>query len=120
MSAQHITNNKLVFYLMTFVFFWLVIGDLITLHQKAIYGYDPFGVDMPFAKTKHKPVHSNFDKGVKFSKVKDQHHVDVLINKEFRVKAAMIECGFEFINTSPAFLYHNGYPLTALRAPPLA
>lgn len=35
---------------LAFTFFWLVIGDLINYHQKAIYGFDLFGSQTPFTK----------------------------------------------------------------------
>jgi len=35
---------------LAFTFFWLVIGDLVTYHQKAIYGFDIFGFQTPFTK----------------------------------------------------------------------
>ncbi len=38
---------------MTLAFFYLVIGDLITFHQKAIFDFDAFA-DQPFSKP-HKP-----------------------------------------------------------------
>ncbi|MFA5418523.1 MAG: hypothetical protein WC341_08700 [Bacteroidales bacterium] len=36
--------------LLAFTFFWLVIGDLVTYHQKAIYGFDLFNFQTPFTK----------------------------------------------------------------------
>lgn len=104
---------------MIFAFFWLVIGDLITLHQKAIYGFDPFSVETPFTKTDNNHSKSaKVDKGSKFDKFKDQYHFDVTLNKEFNYKTPLVASDFEFINTFTVFLAQSGYPLIALRGPP--
>ena len=119
MSGQHISSRKWIFYLIAFVFFWLVIGDLVTLHQKLIYNFDPYGLETPFAKTDNSSSKTKTDKGSKFDKSKGQHHLDLLLRKDFRIKAAVIKCDFEFINTFTVFLSSSGFPLVALRAPPL-
>ena len=120
MSDLHINSRKWVFYLMAFTFFWLVIGDLITLHQKLIYDFDPYGLETPFAKTDNSSSKTKFDKGSKFDKSKDQHHLDVLLKKDLKIKVTVIKCDFEFINTFTVFLSSSGFPLVALRAPPTA
>lgn len=39
--------------LMAFAIFWMVIGELITYHQKVMFGVDLFGNHHPFTKPKH-------------------------------------------------------------------
>lgn len=117
-SGRNINTNKWIFILMGFAFFWLVIGDLIILHQKAIYGFDPFNIEQPFAKTDNPTQKSKSDKGSKFDKFKDQYHFDILLNKNLTLITLPGEPEFEFVNTFTAFLSQSGYPLIALRAPP--
>ncbi len=38
---------------MAFAIFWMVIGELITYHQKVMFGVDLFGNQHPFTKPKH-------------------------------------------------------------------
>lgn len=120
MSGQNIKKHKWIFPLMVFAFFWLVIGDLITLHQKAIYGFDPFSIETPFTKTDNGPSKTKIDKGSKFDKFKDQYHFDSILNKEFTFKTPRNERVVEFINTFTVFISQPGYPLIALRGPPIS
>lgn len=118
-ASQHKNFNKWIFHLMTFAFFWLVIGDLVTLHQKVIFGFDPYGLETPFTKTDNSSSKTKkIDKGSKFDKFKDQFHADVLLNKEFKVKTILVSCDFEFINTYTVFISPTGLPLLPLRGPP--
>jgi hypothetical protein len=105
---------------MAFAFFWLVCGELIILHQKAIYGFDPFNQESPFAKPDNPSKKSQTDKGSKFDKYKDQYHFDAIIDKTEKVNTYAGNTGFEFTNTYSIFLSQSGFPLIALRAPPSA
>lgn len=105
---------------MVFAFFWLVIGDLVTLHQKVIYGFDPFSIETPFTKTDNSPSKTKTDKGSKFDKFKDQYHFDAILNNDFTFKTTPIQCDFEFVNTFTVFISQPGYPLIALRGPPIS
>lgn len=67
-----IVYSKFIYTVMAFAFFWLVIGDLITLHQKLIYGFDPFGQHQPFAKPGHNSNKNG--KNQKVLKIKDTLH----------------------------------------------
>jgi len=105
---------------MIFAFFWLVIGDLITLHQKAIYGFDPFSLETPFTKTdNHHSKKAKVDKGSKFDKFKDQYHFDAIQNKELNNKVPLVVGEFKFVNTFTVFLAQSSYPLIVLRGPPI-
>ena len=77
----NISNTSLPLKLiMAFAIFWMVIGELITYHQKVIYGTDLFDNHFPFTKPKQsddggmthlKPV-KNIDKS-------DDDHFDALL-----------------------------------------
>ena len=103
---------------MAFAFFWLVCGELITLHQKAIYGFDPFTQETPFAKTDHSSPKSKIDKGTKFDKFKDQYHFDFIKNETAQLNFIPQYVEFTHANTITLFLSQSGYPLILLRAPP--
>lgn len=117
-SQKYVGKNLWVFYIMIFAFFWLVIGELITLHQKAIYGFDPFSQHIPFAKPNSSGNNAHFNKVVKFDKYKDQFHFDTLVQDEINVKIVLTGIGFEFANTYSIFVSQSGNPLISLRAPP--
>jgi hypothetical protein len=46
--------SRLIKLIMAFAIFWMVIGDLITYHQEAIYGVNFFDTHSPFSKPKSK------------------------------------------------------------------
>lgn len=120
-ASQHNKTNRWIFGLMTFAFFWLVIGDLITLHQKAIYGFDPFSVNTPFTKTDNN--HSKYAKvnhGSKIDKSKDQFHYDASLNKQTNNKTLLAVRDLEIVNTFSIFLAQSSHPLIVLRGPPTA
>ena len=106
--------------LMTIAFFWLVLGDLITLHQKAIYGFDPFSIETPFTKTDNSPVKSKTEKTSKFDKCKDQYHFDLVLNKEYHLKVDLKKSGFITTHYLSSILDQEGSPLLLLRGPPLS
>ncbi len=116
--SQHKGINRWVLHFMAFAFFWLVCGELITLHQKAIYGFDPFSQNMPFAKTDHSSQKSKTDKGSKFDKFKDQYHFDFVKNETAQPQYLPQYLNIVFGNTFTIFLSQSGYPLVLLRAPP--
>ena len=117
-SQKYVGKNVWVFYIMIFAFCWLVIGELVTLHQKAIYGFDPFSQEAPFAKPNNSSSKAKFDKVAKFDKFKDQFHFDVLLKDEIKTDIILTEIGFEFVNTYSIFVSQSGFPLISLRAPP--
>jgi len=118
-SQKYVGKNVWVFYIMIFAFFWLVLGELITLHQKAIYGFDPFSQESPFAKPNNSHNNAKFDKVAKFDKFKDQFHFDVLLKDEIKTDVILTEVAYEFKNTYSIFISQSGYPLISLRAPPV-
>jgi hypothetical protein len=103
---------------MAFAFFWLVCGELIILHQKAIYGFDPFNQEAPFAKPDNSSSKTKTDKGSKFDKYKDQYHFDAIIDKLDQRQLSLNTCCFVFSNTYTIFISQSGHPLISLRAPP--
>ena len=117
-SQKYVGKSLWVFPIMIFAFCWLVIGELVTLHQKAIYGFDPFSQEAPFAKPDNSSSKTKTDKGSKFDKSKDQYHFDLILNNEFSTDAVLTDFCFEFKNTYSIFLSQSGHPLIALRAPP--
>lgn len=117
-SKNQISTNRWILHIMAFAFFWLVCGELIVLHQKAIYGFDPFNQESPFAKTDNSSSKSKMDKTSKFDKYKDQYHFDAILDKEIRINTQYRESGQGFTNTYSIFISQSGYPLIALRAPP--
>lgn len=109
------TSGKWVSLIMAFAFFWLLMGDLIAIHQKAIYGFDPFGHEIPFTKTDNK---SKLDKGQKSTKVKDAFKADFAVKTTQHLNIELANCYYEFCNTYTIFASQSGHPLIALRAPP--
>lgn len=118
MTGEHIKTKKWIFHLMTFAFFWLVIGDLIVLHQKVIYGFDPFNHHIPFAKTSNSPVKTKTDKGSKVEKSKDQFHFDTALKSEVNFRTVLNVCEIELINTYLDRVSQYSIPGISLRAPP--
>jgi len=118
LTGEHIKTKKWIFHLMTFAFFWLVIGDLIVLHQKAIYGFDPFNHHIPFAKTNNSPVKTNTDKGSKVEKSKVQFHFDTVIKSEANFRTILNTCEIELINAFLERVSQFSHSRVSLRAPP--
>jgi len=118
--SQHKGINIWILRFMAFAFFWLVCGELITLHQKAIYGFDPFSQNMPFAKTDNSHPKTKSDKGAKFDKFKDQYHFDFYTRDSNHFEFVPQFTLYRFINTYTIFVSRSGYPLIVLRAPPVA
>lgn len=117
-SQKYVGKNIWVFYIMIFAFCWLVVGELVTLHQKAIYGFDPFSQEAPFAKPDNSKSKTKFDKGAKFDKFKDQFHFDVLLKDEIKDEIVLTAISLEFKNTYTIFISQSDYPLMVLRGPP--
>lgn len=104
---------------MAFTFFWLVIGDLIVLHQKAIYGFDPFSHHTPYANTNNSPVKTKTDKGLKVKKSKVQYHFDVVLNSESSLRVVLNAFETELTNTFFENVSQFSQSNISLRAPPL-
>ena len=119
-GSEHIRSNKWILHFMAFAFFWLVCGELITLHQKAIYGFDPFSQHTPFAKTDNSSSKTKTDKGSKFDKFKDQYHFDFVKKETQKISFIPQHVEVVHVNTFTIFLSQSRYPLIALRAPPVA
>jgi hypothetical protein len=117
-SRINISTNRWIFAIMIFAFFWLVIGELITLHQKAIYGFDPFTQETPYSKPDN--TSSKTDKSQKLFKAKDDQHFDIVILDPQKLQQIISETDFEFNNNYSIFNSQSGHPLIALRAPPLS
>lgn len=115
-SRINISTNRWIFSVMAFAFFWLVMGELITLHQKAIYGFDPFTQETPFSK----PNTSKVDKSQKLFKVKDDFHFDVIMQASDKIQVVVKQTDFDFSNTYSIFISQSSRPLIALRAPPIS
>lgn len=70
-GVKYTTFEKIAVPILAFAFFWLVIGDLVILHERAIFGYDPFTAHTPFAKPdKSNTVKLYKDEGLKINKSK--------------------------------------------------
>ena len=117
--SQYISTNRWVLHFMAFAFFWLVCGELITLHQKAIYGFDPFNQETPYAKTDNSGNKTKTDKVSKWDKFKDQYHFDFLKHESGKFNHIPVFVEFRHSNTFTIFLSQSSYPLIALRAPPI-
>ena len=104
---------------MTFAFFWLIIGDLIVLHQKVIYGFDPFNHHIPYAKSSNSPVKTKTDKGSKFEKVKDQYHFDTILKSEFSFSSVLNTYEIDLTNTILQRIPRTCPSVNSLRAPPV-
>lgn len=119
-TGQHITSKKWVFHVMLFAFFWLLIGDLITLHERVIYGFEPFKQETPFTKTDntaHKTI--TIDKGSKICKFKTISHFDFAFLEEQRPTQFLIYCAFVYNPRGHVTLSQIKRSSVALRAPPL-
>jgi len=103
---------------MALAFFWLVIGDLITLHQKLIYGFDPFGQHQPFTKPNHsgnKP-----EKKEKAVKAKDNSHFFSFTGVANHVKIQPVVVDFVFGETLVVYHLISTFSSVSSRAPPPA
>ena len=118
-SGQQKGTSIWVMSFMAFAFFWLVCGELITLHQKAIFGFDPFNQETPFTKTDNSSSKTKTDKGSKFDKFKDQYHFDCQSYSQNKFDSFIPETKIEFVNTYSIFLSQSGRPLFSLRGPPV-
>jgi len=113
-------KHKLITVVLAFAFFWLVIGDLIAVHQKLIYGFDPFGTHQPFSKPAKKETQTHF-------KIKDKK----VVKKAFSflsIDVALFPNGINGLQSLfayhkkcfPAIIIHRRIPVSGLllRAPP--
>ena len=116
-SRINISTNRWIFAVMIFAFFWLVIGELITLHKKAIYGFDPITQETPFSKPDNNS--KKIDKCHKLFKVKDDYHSDMVLQAPEKLQVIIKETDFNFSNTFSIFISQSSHPLIALRAPPI-
>ncbi len=113
-------KHKLITVVLTFAFFWLVIGDLIAIHQKLIYGFDPFGTHQPFSKPAKNESQTHF-------KVKEKRAVKKSLSF-LSLGTALLPKGINRLQSQyayhkrsiPAILLHGRLPISILspRAPP--
>ena len=116
--GEHSKTKKWIIQFMAFAFFWLVLGDLIVLHQKIIYSFDPFHQHIPFTKTDNSAVKTKNDKGSKIEKSKDQYHYDATLNCEFNFKTTLIACETEQVSIFLERVSRFYNSEISLRAPP--
>ena len=113
-------KHKLITVVLAFAFFWLVIGDLIAIHQKLIYGFDPFGIHQPFSKPAKNESQPHF-------KVKGKRMVKKGLSF-LSLGAALLPKGINRLQSLfayhkrclPVISIHRRIPVSALssRAPP--
>jgi hypothetical protein len=111
--------EKIAVPILAFAFFWLVIGDLVILHEKAIFGYDPFTAHTPFAKPdKNDPVKLFKGEGQKINKSKG----NLFFSAEKYVNSNLVVLlqgsTFKFKNTFSILKNQSDSPLIVLRGPP--
>ncbi len=113
-------KQSLITVVLTFAFFWLAIGDLIAVHQKLIYGFDPFGTHQPFSKPAKKESQTHF-------KIKDKKVVKKAFSF-FSIDLALFSNNINGLQSLftyhkkcfPAIIIHRRIPVSGLllRAPP--
>ena len=109
-------NQKAVYLFMAGAFFWLVMGELVILHQKLIYGYDVFHYHQHFTKP-DKPGHKS-KKTLKPLKLQDQFNSGLFAGSENDQKVLPAESSFDFGNTATACFITFLYSSDGSRAPP--
>ena len=119
-KSQYTTFEKMVLPILAFAFFWLVIGDLIIIHERAIFGYDPFTSHTPFAKPdKSKSFKLYKDDGQKANKSKGFSNNSPVwtINSDDNI---ILESNFYSYSNTFSFLKdQSDSPIVALRGPPV-
>ena len=113
-------KHKLITVVLAFAFFWLVIGDLVAIHQKLIYGFDPFGTHQPFSKPAKNESQTHF-------KVKEKRTVNKSLSF-LSLGTALLPKGISRLQSLfayhkrciPAISIHRRIPVSILssRAPP--
>ncbi|HEY9114519.1 MAG TPA: hypothetical protein VIN10_07440 [Bacteroidales bacterium] len=117
--SQYTTFEKMVLPILAFAFFWLVIGDLIIIHERAIFGYDPFTANTPFAKPdKNTSVKLYKDEGQKINKSKGYSFFTAECNVNSNLVATLQGSKFNFKNTFSILKSQSDTPLIVLRGPP--
>ena len=117
--AQYSRFEKLVLPVLAFAFFWLVIGDLVMIHERAIFGFDPFTAHTPFAKPDKSDTYKPFkDKGQKLNKSKGNSFVEAENNVNSNLVVFLQGNSFIFKNTFSILKHQCDSPLFALRGPP--
>jgi len=118
-GVKYTTFEKIAVPILAFAFFWLVIGDLVILHEKAIFGYDPFTAHTPFAKPDKSDTLKIFkDKGQKLNKSKG--NPSFLAERYVNSNLVVFLQGstFKFKNTFSILKTQSDSPLIVLRGPP--
>lgn len=111
--------EKMVLPILAFAFFWLVIGDLIIIHEKAIFGFDPFNSHIPFTKPdKTSSVKLYKDEGQKIIKTKFSSFFTAVTIAHFVEQVILPYQTVTFTNTFSILKNQSDHPLIALRGPP--
>lgn len=117
--SQYTNFEKMVLPILAFAFFWLVIGDLIIIHEKAIFGYDPFTSHTPFAKPdKNTSVKLYKDEGQKINKSKGYTFFAAEKYVNSNLVVFLQGSTFNFKNTFSILNNQSDNPLIVLRGPP--
>ena len=118
--SHYTAFKKLVLPVVAFAFFWLVIGDLIIIHERAIFGYDPFTSHTPFAKPdKNTTVKLFKDEGQKINKSKgySAFSAEGYVNSNLVVQLQGND--YDYRNTFSILTDQGDIPLLVLRGPPV-
>jgi hypothetical protein len=118
-GSQYTTFEKMVLPILAFAFFWLVIGDLIIIHERAIFGYDPFTAHTPFAKPdKNTSVKLYKDEGQKINKSKSYSNFSAEGYIKPNLVARLQGSDFNFRNMISFSANRSNIPSIVLRGPP--
>lgn len=111
--------ERLVLPVIAFAFFWLVIGDLIIIHERAIFGYDPFTGHIPYAKPDKKSTVKLYkDEGQKINKSKGYSTFSAAgyVNSNLVVQLQVSD--FNYRNAFSIVAEQGDIPVLVLRGPP--
>jgi len=117
---QYTAFEKMVLPILAFAFFWLVIGDLIIIHERAIFGFDPFTSHTPFAKPdkNNNTVKLYKDDGQKINKSKGNSFFSAERHVNSNLVVILQGSKFIFKNTFSILKNQSDTPLIVLRGPP--
>lgn len=117
--STYTTFEKMVLPILAFAFFWLVIGDLIIIHEKAIFGFDPFSSHIPFTKPdKNSTVKLQKDEGQKVNKSKSYPFFPAEKYVNSNLVVFLHGNKFTFKNTFSILKNQSDTSLIVLRGPP--
>lgn len=118
-GIKYTTYEKMVMPILAFAFFWLVIGDLIIIHERAIFGFDPFTKHIPFAKPdKSSSIKLYKDEGQRIIKSK---FCGLCFTANADLQSCQLILPVKTVNYSNTFSILKSkcdHPLIELRGPP--